>query len=155
MANLYRLGVGIMLLNADRRIFMGKRIEMETQAWQMPQGGIDEGEDSQSAATRELLEEVGTDKVKILDVSKRWLRYELPTSMARRSWKGKYKGQQQKWYAMLFTGIDADIDLSASGHPEFDEWAWMDSKECLEEIIDFKKELYASVFEEFEVILRS
>lgn len=143
-----------MLLNADRRIFMGKRIEMETQAWQMPQGGIDEGEDSQSAATRELLEEVGTDKVKILDVSKRWLRYELPTSMARRSWKGKYKGQQQKWYAMLFTGTDADIDLNASGHPEFDEWAWMDSKKCLDEIIDFKKQLYTSVFEEFAEILR-
>ena len=152
---LYRSGVGIMLLNTERRILMGKRIGVESRAWQMPQGGIDECEDPQSAAVRELLEEVGTDKIEILGVSKSWLRYDLPGNMAATSWNGKYKGQRQKWFAMMFTGLDSDINLYTSGHPEFEEWAWMEPEKCLQEIIDFKKLLYRSVFKEFAKFLSS
>ena len=133
VTDLYRSGVGIMLLNTERRILMGKRIGVEARAWQMPQGGIDECEDPQSAAVRELLEEVGTAT----------------------SWNGKYKGQCQKWFAMRFTGLDSDINLYASGHPEFEEWAWMEPEKCLQEIIDFKKLLYRSVFKEFAKFLSS
>jgi len=102
---------------------------------------------------RELQEEIGTDKVEILGVSKNWLSYDLPTSMAASSWNGKYKGQRQKWFAMLFTGVDADVDLCMSGRPEFDNWAWMEPERCLQEIIDFKKLLYRSVFKEFGKLL--
>ena len=155
VTDLYRAGVGIMLLNTERRVLMGKRIGMESRAWQMPQGGIDECEDPQSAAVRELFEEVGTDKIEILGVSKSWLRYDLPGNMAATSWNGKYKGQCQKWFAMRFTGLDSDINLKASGHPEFEEWAWMEPEKCLQEIIDFKKLLYRSVFKEFAKFLSS
>ena len=153
VGDLYRLGVGIMLLNTERRILMGKRIGAESRAWQMPQGGIDECEDPQSAAVRELLEEVGTDKIDILGVSKNWLSYDLPSNMAAISWNGKYKGQCQKWFAMMFTGVDSDINLYTSGHPEFEDWAWMEPERCLQEIIDFKKLLYRSVFKEFKNFL--
>ena len=115
----------------------------------MPQGGIDGQEDIRSAALRELHEEVGIKKVEILEVSKQWLRYDLPLPMVASSWKGKYRGQQQKWFAMSFTGLDADINLDASGHPEFDAWEWMLPARCLQEIISFKKSLYESVFAEF------
>ena len=146
---LYRPGVGIMLINADRHIFMGRRIGVAVGGWQMPQGGIDGQEDIRSAALRELYEEVGIKKVEILEVSKQWLRYDLPLPMVASSWKGKYRGQRQKWFAMSFTGLDADINLDASGHPEFDAWEWMLPARCLQEIISFKKSLYESVFAEF------
>ena len=128
---------------------MGRRIGVAVGGWQMPQGGIDGQEDIRSAALRELHEEVGIKKVEILEVSKQWLRYDLPLPMVASSWKGMYRGQRQKWFAMSFTGLDADINLDASGHPEFDAWEWMLPARCLQEIISFKKSLYESVFAEF------
>jgi len=115
----------------------------------MPQGGIDGQEDIKSAALRELYEEAGINKVEILEVSKRWLSYDLPRQVSANSWKGKYRGQRQKWVAMSFTGLDSDINLYASDHPEFDAWEWMLPARCLQEIISFKKSLYESVFAEF------
>ena len=147
--NLYRPGVGIILINANRHIFMGRRIGMTIGGWQMPQGGIDGQEDIKSAALRELYEEAGINKVEILEVSKRWLSYDLPRQVSANSWKGKYRGQRQKWVAMSFTGLDSDINLYASDHPEFDAWEWMLPARCLQEIISFKKSLYESVFAEF------
>ncbi|MBT07689.1 MAG: RNA pyrophosphohydrolase [Rhodospirillaceae bacterium] len=147
---LYRPGVGIMLINANRHIFMGRRIGVAVGGWQMPQGGIDEQEDIRSAALRELYEEAGINKVDILEISKRWFSYELPLSMAVDPWRGKYVGQRQKWFAMAYTGRDSEINLDASGHPEFDAWEWMPPARCLQEIISFKKSLYESVFAEFD-----
>ena len=151
----YRQGVGIMLLNADRSVFMGRRIGVLSGGWQMPQGGIDDSEDYQSAAMRELFEEAGTDKVEVLGVSRDWLSYDLPKQMAKRSWNGKYKGQSQKWFAMRFTGTSNDIDLRSHRKPEFDNWMWMKPARCLHEIIDFKRALYKSVFNEFKDFLGS
>src|SRR4029077_17912507 len=117
---LYRPGVGIMLINGDGLVFVGRRIDMPAgpAAWQMPQGGIDPGETPRQAALRELKEEVGTDKAEILAESAVWHHYDLPPEIAGRMWRGRYRGQRQKLFAMRFTGSDADID-PATEHPEF------------------------------------
>ncbi len=138
-----------MLINSNREVFMGRRIGTKVGGWQMPQGGVDEHEDLRSAALRELHEEVGINRVEILEVSSNWLSYDLPPEMAASSWEGKYRGQRQRWFAMSFAGQDSDINLYATEHPEFDTWAWMMPERCLHEIIDFKKPLYESVFSEF------
>src|SRR5258708_3703473 len=117
----YRPCVGIMLLNPKGEVFVGQRIDMPTEAWQMPQGGFDEGEDPQSAAFRELREEIGTEKAEILAESTDWLRYELPTELVEKARHGPWHGQRQKWFVMRFTGNDGDIDL-ATEHPEFSAW---------------------------------
>ncbi|RME64759.1 MAG: RNA pyrophosphohydrolase, partial [Alphaproteobacteria bacterium] len=113
----YRPGVGIMLLNARGDVFTGRRIDTQVEAWQMPQGGIDEGESPRQAAFRELAEEIGTDKARVLSETVDWLVYDLPPELMGKVWGGKYRGQRQKWFAMLFEGSDADIDL-ATAHPE-------------------------------------
>jgi putative (di)nucleoside polyphosphate hydrolase len=123
----YRHGVGILLLDRDRRVFVGRRINMPMglAAWQMPQGGIDPGETPHQAAMRELHEETGTDKAALLGESRVWLHYDLPPEIAGGMWGGKYRGQRQKWFAMRFLGQDRDIDLAAHKHPEFDAWEWV------------------------------
>src|SRR3954447_4758079 len=118
----YRAAVGIMLLNGDGRVFVGQRIDTPG-AWQMPQGGIDDGEEPRSAALRELKEETGIDKAEVLGETEGWLRYELPAELHGKVWGGRYRGQRQKWFAMRFTGTDADVAL-ATEHPEFDAWRW-------------------------------
>jgi putative (di)nucleoside polyphosphate hydrolase len=148
---LYRLAVGIMLLNHERRIFVGRRIDMPAglAAWQMPQGGIDPGETPRQAALRELGEEVGTDRAEILGESSGWLHYDVPREIAGRMWGGRFRGQRQKWFAMRFTGRDADIDPSATEHPEFDAWEWVEAARLPELIVPFKRQLYLDVLAEF------
>jgi putative (di)nucleoside polyphosphate hydrolase len=144
---LYRLGVGIMLLNREGRVFVARRIDMppEVAAWQMPQGGIDPGESPRDAALRELNEEIGTDKAEILGESADWLYYDLPAELAGRSWGGRFRGQRQKWFAMRFTGADGDINLAAVEHPEFDTWEWVAVERLPELIVPFKRRLYVDV----------
>lgn len=146
----YRLGVGVMLLNKDGRVFVAKRIDMPGDAWQMPQGGIDEGEDPRKAAFRELEEEIGTAKAKIIAESRDWLTYDLPPELVGKIvWGGRYRGQKQKWFAMRFTGRDSDIDLTAHKHPEFSEWRWAPADTLVDLIVPFKRDLYRQVVAEF------
>ena len=149
----YRPAVGIMLLNPDGLVFVGRRIDMPAglAAWQMPQGGIDPGETPREAALRELKEEVGTDKAEILAESAGWLHYDVPEELWAQfggMWGGRYRGQRQKWFLMRFTGEDRDIDL-ATEHPEFDAWEWAEPERLPELIVPFKRQLYHDVLAEF------
>lgn len=143
----YRRGVGIMLLDGKGRIFVGRRIDTPG-AWQMPQGGIDKGETPQEAAVRELYEEVGTKKAAILAETQDWLTYELPGDLHLQAWGGRYRGQQQKWFAMRFLGEDRDIRLDLH-QPEFDAWKWCTREELLRDIVEFKRPLYEAALHEF------
>jgi len=145
----YRPNVGLMLISADRRIFIGHRPRMPAgMAWQMPQGGIDEGEAPIEAACRELGEEVGTTKALFLRETRGWITYDVPADVAPGHWKGRWKGQTQKWFALAFTGRDEDIDLTAH-EPEFDAWRWATSREVLELIVPFKRAVYEAALKEF------
>ena len=144
----YRPCVGIMLLNRQGRVFVAQRIDQQVEAWQMPQGGIDDGEEPAAAARRELAEEIGTGKVEILAESPDWIPYDLPEALADKVWKGRYRGQSQKWFAMRFTGNDDDIDLDTD-HPEFDAWRWAAMDDLTELIVPFKREVYARVIAMF------
>ena len=147
----YRLAVGIMLLNWVGGVLVARRIDMPTMpAWQMPQGGIDPGETPREAAWRELKEEIGTDKAELLAESRGWLQYDLPADLVRGVWGGRYRGQRQKWFAMRFTGTDADIDI-ATEHPEFDAWKWIRPEHLPEVIVPFKRQLYIDILAEFRV----
>jgi putative (di)nucleoside polyphosphate hydrolase len=144
----YRPGVGIMLLDAERRVFVGRRVDMAGENWQMPQGGIDRGESPLEAALRELKEEIGTDQAEFLAESAGWLRYEVPHGVARRVWQGRYRGQMQKWFAMRFTGREGDIDV-ATQHPEFNAWRWVAAADLPALIVPFKRRLYHDILAEF------
>ena len=148
----YRAGVGIMLLNSDKRVFVGKRVDMAGENWQMPQGGIDKGESPRQAALRELKEEVGTDRAEILAESAGWLSYDVPRDITRRLWGGRYRGQKQKWFVMRFTGADRDIDLRTH-HPEFSAWRWVEAEELPRLIVPFKRQLYQDLLAEFAELL--
>ncbi|MGO8954412.1 MAG: RNA pyrophosphohydrolase [Rhodomicrobium sp.] len=151
----YRPCAGIVLLNAEGRIWVGRRfddlVQQEAERrWQMPQGGIDEHEDAEAAALRELYEETGVRSVEILAVSQEWIYYDLPPEAVGIALKGKYRGQRQKWFAMRFTGDEGEIDLRAAGHkPEFDAWRWATTSEVLELIVGFKRPAYETVLAEF------
>ncbi|NTZ43068.1 RNA pyrophosphohydrolase [Altererythrobacter sp. SALINAS58] len=152
----YRPCVGVMLVNADGRAFVGRRIDnREGDWWQMPQGGVDEGEDLKEAALRELHEETGVtpDKVTILRKMDEDIAYDLPEELQGKLWGGRYRGQRQTWYLARFTGEDSDIDLNAHEHPEFCEWQWLDPEQLPEMIIPFKKRVYRSVLEAFRDIV--
>ena len=144
----YRPCVGIMLLNHEGLVFAAKRIDTIAEAWQMPQGGIDAGEDARAAALRELEEEIGTSKAEIIAESREWLSYDLPDHLVPKLWGGKYRGQSQKWFAMRFTGSDSDINI-ATKQPEFSEWKWVPRNTLPDLIVPFKRELYNRVVEEF------
>lgn len=148
-ANLpYRPGVGIMLLNPEGRVFVARRIDMPSEAWQMPQGGIDEGEVPVMAAFRELEEEIGTAAAEILAESEDWLDYDLPSELIGRLWEGRFRGQTQKWFAMRFLGQDTDIDI-ATEHPEFSEWKWAEVEDLPGLIVPFKRALYTELVRRF------
>jgi putative (di)nucleoside polyphosphate hydrolase len=148
----YRDGVGIMLLNAQNLVFVAKRIDMRSEAWQMPQGGMDKGETPTQSALRELKEETGTGKAEILQESKGWLTYDLPPELIPIIWGGKYRGQKQKWFAMRFTGKDSDINIQTE-HPEFCEWKWVPMHALPDIIVPFKRALYSQIVEEFKNLI--
>ncbi|MEP5938842.1 MAG: RNA pyrophosphohydrolase [Erythrobacter sp.] len=161
MPTKYRPCVGVMLVNRDGKIFVGKRIDhretwgSDSDFWQMPQGGVDKGEDLQVAAYRELAEETGVSesKASVIAVTKEAIRYDLPDSLMGKLWKGKYRGQEQIWYLMRFAGDDDDIDLAAHDPQEFCEWKWVDAPEIVELIVPFKKHIYRSVLDEFSALI--
>lgn len=146
----YRRCVGVMLVNPAGQVFVGQRLDNDAPAWQMPQGGIDPGETPQAAALRELWEETGitADKVRIAAETADWLTYELPHDIVPRIWKGRYRGQQQKWLLLRFLGQDRDVNI-ATEHPEFSEWRWLPPKDLVAQIVPFKRAVYARVLEEF------
>ena len=148
----YRPGAGIMLIDGAGRVFAARRLDCPD-AWQMPQGGIDPGENPREAALRELVEEIGTDRAEILAESRHWHAYDLPPEIAAKAWDGRFRGQRQKWFAMRFTGSDADIVL-ATVHPEFDAWRWMAADDLVEVIVPFKRPIYAAVIDEFRRFLK-
>ena len=151
----YRRNVGVMLVNADGQVWVGQRMDYDGDAWQMPQGGIDEGEDARTAALRELEEETGvTPALATIEAeTEGWHRYDLPHDLVSRLWKGRYRGQEQKWFMMRFTGDASDIDI-ATEHPEFSEWKWIDPAEMLDVIVPFKRAVYAAVLDELGDRLR-
>jgi len=144
----YRRGVGIMLLNARGDVFVAQRIDMPSDAWQMPQGGIDPGETPESAAWREMQEETGTRVAILLAESRNWYRYDLPADLVPQLWKGQYRGQEQKWFAFRFTGTDADIAIN-SAHAEFSAWKWTPMATLPQLIVPFKRQLYSELVDEF------
>lgn len=149
----YRRNVGIMLLNPRNHVFVGQRRDMPSAAWQMPQGGIDKGETPREAALRELGEEVGTTQAVVLAESAAWLTYDLPEELRRKLWRGRWRGQSQKWFVMRFTGEDRDININTR-HPEFSQWQWVPSDRIVDLIVPFKRELYRAVLEEFAELLK-
>lgn len=143
----YRKCAGLMLVNDQGLVFVARRKDTPD-AWQMPQGGIDKGETPHEAALRELEEEIGTAKAEIVAESSQWLRYDLPDDLIGKVWKGKYRGQEQKWFLLRFTGSDADIDI-ATRHPEFDAWKWAPVDELPSLIVAFKRPIYEALVAEF------
>ncbi|MEL6480672.1 MAG: RNA pyrophosphohydrolase [Pseudomonadota bacterium] len=146
----YRPCVGLMVLNRDCHIFAGQRIDSSHDAWQMPQGGIDPGETPTEAALRELGEETGirSDRVTILRESAHWRDYDLPPHLVQKLWKGRYRGQTQRWFAISFLGDDAEIDITVH-EQEFSRWSWMAPDELMLRIVPFKRDTYGAVFAEF------
>ena len=144
--HLYRRGVGVMLLNAAGLVWVGKRIDNTDEAWQMPQGGMDKGEEPWDTALRELEEETGIPPQlveRVADNPQR-LRYDLPPELAGRLWKGKWKGQDQDWFLMRFTGTDSDVDI-ATKHPEFNDWKWVAPDKLPDMIVPFKRDMYRAI----------
>ncbi|HQU69606.1 MAG TPA: RNA pyrophosphohydrolase [Albidovulum sp.] len=146
----YRPCVGVMLINADGRIFAGQRMDSPVAAWQMPQGGIDDGEKPRDAALRELWEETGVTGNLALPLAKSpgWVTYDLPPELVGKIWGGKYRGQRQRWFLYRFTGRDSQIDI-ATEHPEFSEWRWVTADEMLKAIVPFKRAVYDEVVTAF------
>jgi putative (di)nucleoside polyphosphate hydrolase len=144
----YRPGIGLVLLNTQGLAFVAQRIDAPGNSWQFPQGGIDEGEAPRATALREMEEEIGTNKAEIIAESADWISYDLPPDIADKSWKGRFRGQTQKWFCARFTGCDADINLDTE-HPEFMSWRWMALEEVPKLIIPFKRVLYDKVVAEF------
>lgn len=145
----YRPCVGVMLANADGHVFVGQRIDNDAPAWQMPQGGVDPGEAPRTAALRELWEETGVPGhlVTIEAESRDWVPYDLPHDLVPHIWKGRYRGQEQKWFLLRFQGKDSDVNI-ATAHPEFSEWRWLPPDQLVANIVPFKRAVYQHVLNE-------
>ncbi|MCH2165798.1 MAG: RNA pyrophosphohydrolase [Marinovum sp.] len=147
----YRPCVGVMLVNADGLVFVGQRIDNKETAWQMPQGGVDTGEEPRDAALRELEEETGVsaEKVTVEAETEDWLPYDLPPELVPKLWGGTYRGQTQKWFLLRFNGDDSDVRIETK-HPEFSHWRWLSPDDLLTSIVPFKRAVYATVLEAFQ-----
>mgnify|MGYP001370751459 CR=1 FL=1 len=142
-----RIGVGAIVLNEHNKVLVGKRKDNPIDKWQMPQGGVDKNEDLYSAMRRELYEETSITSFKLIREIKRWLTYELPANLKGKIWKGKFRGQKQKWYILRFTGDDKEINVKTK-NPEFIDWKWIKIEELPQSIVDFKKKIYEDLVEE-------
>jgi putative (di)nucleoside polyphosphate hydrolase len=157
----YRLGVDVVLFNDQGLIWLGRRIEHLDEPeqgpyrWQLPQGGIDAGEEPTVAAMRELYEETGVRSAEIVAETQDWLAYDLPSELIGVAMKGRYRGQKQKWFAMRFAGDDSEVNIASPGghEPEFDEWRWAPHHEAPELVVPFKRGLYEAIFQEFARLL--
>ena len=147
-----RKGVGIVLLNNENKVFVAKRIDNPKNFWQMPQGGVDEGEDYLKAAFRELEEETSIKSVKLIKELDGTLTYDLPDRLLGIIWKGKYKGQKQKWFIVRFEGEEKEINIKTK-HPEFLDWKWVSIDKITDIVVDFKKKVYSKVKEEVKKII--
>ena len=152
-AKKYRKCVGMMIINSKREILVGRRMDHPSGFWQMPQGGIDDNENPEEAVWREMMEEVGTNNAKIIKISNQWINYEIPSETLKTlPWGKKYVGQTQKWFAFEFIGKDDDINIATS-NPEFSDWKWTKMDKIIENIVPFKKDVYAKILLEFKDIL--
>ena len=147
-----RTGVGIIVLNKQNKIFVGKRKDNPVDKWQMPQGGVDEGEDYITAMKRELLEETSIQNIEIIKEIEKIYQYELPENLVGIIWKGKYRGQKQKWYITRFLGQESEINLNTK-HAEFIDWKWIEPKLLPEIIVNFKKDLYLNLLREIKLVI--
>ena len=147
-----RTGVGIIVLNKNNKVFVGKRKDNPSDKWQMPQGGVDKGEDFRTAMKRELAEETSIKSIKILKEIETMYQYELPENLLGIIWKGKFKGQKQKWFITRFLGSDSEINLNTK-FPEFVEWKWLEPKKLPDVIVDFKKKLYLNLANEIKLFI--
>ncbi len=145
----YRPCVGMMILNKNHQVFVAQRTDSKTQAWQMPQGGINIGETPSKAVYREMLEEIGTNNAKIILESKAWYSYDIPDFLISKLWQGSYRGQKQKWFLIQFLGEDKEININTLS-PEFSAWQWVEIDELVNIIVPFKKKLYATIVAEFK-----
>lgn len=148
----YRPCVGIVVINQDKKIFIGKRKEIDTNNWQMPQGGIEPKEKLEIAAKRELAEETGIKSIKIISQTTSWLYYDIPQEIRKNLWHNKYLGQKQQWFLMEFLGDDNEININQENQ-EFVEWRWENKTKILKDIIYFKKDIYSKIFKEFAKFL--
>ena len=148
-----RKGVGIIVLNKDNQVFVGKRIDNSGNKWQMPQGGVDKGEDYISAMKRELIEETSIKNIKIIKEINKNFEYVLPNNLVGVIWKGRFKGQKQRWFITRFLGEENEINLNTK-HPEFMEWKWIEPKNLPEIIVDFKKALYLELLKEINLVIK-
>ena len=153
MESKYRRCVGMMILNSDNKILVGRRLDHPSGHWQMPQGGIDENENPEEAVWREMKEEIGTDKATILAIHSEWLNYDIPEVLANKLWHRKYRGQTQKWVALRFQGSDADINIGTP-IPEFSNWCWVIPEKLPNLAAPFKRKVYEHVLTEFKPYLK-
>ena len=144
-----RIGVGIIVLNIKNQVFVGKRKDNPVNKWQMPQGGVDRGEDLSTAMYRELKEETSIEKIKILKEVDNWLEYELPKNLVGIIWKGKYRGQKQKWFIVRYLGNNSEVNINTK-NAEFIEWKWLNINELTEVVVDFKKNVYIKLVSELK-----
>jgi len=147
-----RTGVGIVLLNSNNKVFVGKRIDNPANYWQMPQGGVDKDENFLNAASRELKEETSIKSITLIKEVDNWLTYELPDNLLGKIWKGKYRGQKQKWFIMRFIGNEEEINVKTK-NAEFKDWKWININQLINVVVSFKLEVYKSILKELKILL--
>ena len=147
-----RIGVGVVVINSKNRVFVGRRIDNSNDKWQLPQGGVDKDEDLLSAMKRELCEETSIKNIKILKELDYWVEYELPKRLVGIIWKGKFRGQKQKWFIVRFVGNETEININTK-KPEFNDWKWLDANELPNVVVDFKKHIYEKLLIETKKII--